>query len=261
MSQYLDNSLKLILSDSVNMPDDEYVALSGILNTFGLSDVDNSYGILNVFLALAKHSMHSELEFPMSLESLEQCVNHDSDVVDFNRYIIPMVTLGFITLNRDKEYQDVVIVSITDKFDLVLDTFIDVLTTYSINDTSVTEGLKLDSSYPAYVTTFAKRVYGLLEDLDIVTDLESYTLDDKTFNVSFHLSKCSNYQITSNALDKLAKSYLSTGNKAVVNFDCYKDGKYELYVSLDFAQSTRDLSDIAVDIYNLVEDLELNYVK
>jgi hypothetical protein len=49
---YLSDTLKLILSDKVNVPDNEIEKLSGTFYKLGLSDNDETYGIL--FIKMSK---------------------------------------------------------------------------------------------------------------------------------------------------------------------------------------------------------------
>lgn len=49
---YLSDTLKLILSDKINVPDTEIERLSGTFYKLGLSDNDETYGIL--FIRVSK---------------------------------------------------------------------------------------------------------------------------------------------------------------------------------------------------------------
>ena len=266
---YLSDTLKLILSDKINVPDAEIERLSGTFYRLGLSDNDEMYGILFMIYSIAE----TKSQLPMSMGNFRSIwINNGGISLDFVSTLATFVKNGMLKIkkrNKDtvsdlitaEEEEDsssvVIFVEATELFNECVSLISNFLEKYS---NPVLEGV-LQEDVPSFVKSYIKRLYNVLDDLHVFVELESFSDDGNTRRVNMNINNTSRYDINDNEIEKLAKSFIKNKESKVVDVECYKDTNKTLFLGIDFKQGTKDFNFSCATIFSFIEDLEVNHVK
>ena len=178
---------------------------------------------------------------------------------------------GFIKLSKqklDSSYSDnitdeeslesiIVFVNGTDLLNSCVQVFKDFIKSKEV---SIQEGVGVNE-VPSFVKTYIKRLYDVLDDLSVYVELESFSDEDSVRRVNLNINNTSKYDISDSAIEKLAKSFIKSGERRVVDVECYKDSSRILFLGIDFRKDTKDFNFSCADIFNFIEDLEVNHVR
>jgi hypothetical protein len=266
---YLSDTLKLILSDKVNVPDNEIDKLSGTFYKLGLSDNDEIYGILFMIYSIAV----TKSQLPMSMGNFRSVWHRCGGIsLDFVSTLATFVKSGILKIKKrnkstvldmltTEEIDDtssvVIFVEGTDLFNECVSLMSNVLETYG---SPVFEGV-IQNEVPSFVKSYVKRLYDVLDDLHVYTELESFSDESNTRRVNLNINNTSKYDINGSEIEKLAKSFIKNRESRVVDVECYKDTNKTLFLGIDFKQGTKDFNFSCASIFSFIEELELNHVK
>nr|DAQ48222.1 MAG TPA: hypothetical protein [Bacteriophage sp.] len=245
----LENTLRLILSDSYNIPDSEYETLSGMVSNLGIADSDESYGMMYLAYVMARDN----ITFPIRIKDLRFMWSKEGSVLNFTNILVSFSRNGFVKLAKvDSE----LVVKATDQLEELVFIFRDVIYLYSL---PVFEGVAVRNT-PKAVKNFVTNIQKELNDVKIFVELESYDSDD-TERVNLIFKKVSDYTLKDKELEELVKKYIKTGERDVVDVESYRDSKSTLFVGIDFRAGTKNFNSVINNIDDLFDDLEMNYVK
>lgn len=264
---YLSDTLNLILSDDYNVEDSDIKKLSSTFYNLGISDNNELYGILFMVYSIAKLN----IELPVSVGTFRNIwVSSGGVSLDFVSTLANFVKGGFLKLkkynkedvtlpvDREEALEDVIVfVESTDLFNDCVQCFKDFITSKNM---SIQEGFN-SSDVPAFIKSYIKRLYDVLDDLSVYVELESFSDEDNSRRINMIINNISKYDIRDTEIEKLAKSFIKTGESRVIDVECYRDSNSSLFLGIDFKQGTKDFNFSCSDIFNFVEDLEVNHVK
>lgn len=270
-SNFVD-SMKLVLSDSYNIPDSSYKRLSGILLNSGLSEDTFDSGIVQLIHVMMKN----KLTFPISISLLKSFWNMEGVAFNFVHTLSPLVVDGVIKLKkvkRDKfiksdaimkgndEYDDdkdfYVVVYATEKFDSIYNGFEDILSKEKIS-----EGAVIGGGVPKKLKNILDKTAKLLNEFSIDIKEESYLNDDVTgiAKINLILSNTSEYTCKDNVIQRTAKKFIGKLD-CVTGVESYADSETELFLNLDLKIKEKINQDLAYAITSFVKELEVNYAK
>lgn len=265
---YLSDTLNLILSDDYNVEDSDIKRLSSTFYNLGISDNNELYGILFMIYSIAK----SDITLPVSVGIFRDIWDSSGGVsLDFVSTLANFVKGGFIKLSKQKldgglsgnitgdESLESIIVFVngTDLLNSCVQVFKDFIKSKEV---SIQEGVGVNE-VPSFVKTYIKRLYDVLDDLSVYVELESFSDEDSVRRVNLNINNTSKYDISDSAIEKLAKSFIKNGERRVVDVECYKDSSRILFLGIDFRKDTKDFNFSCADIFNFIEDLEVNHVR
>jgi len=266
---YLSDTLKLILSDKVNVPDNEIEKLSGTFYKLGLSDNDEVYGILFMIYSIAI----TKSQLPMSMGNFRNIWSRCGGIsLDFVSTLATFVKCGILkikkrnkstvldmlTVEEEEDTSNVVIfVEATDLFNECVSLLSNLLDTYRNH---VYEGV-IQDEVPSFVKSYVKRLYDVLDDLHVFVELESFSDESNSRRVNLNINNTSRYDINDNEIEKLAKSFIKNRESKIVDVECYKDTNKTLFLGIDFKQGTKDFNFSCATIFSFIEELELNHVR
>lgn len=265
------DSLKLVLSDSYNIPDSSYKKLSGILLDSGLSEDAFDSGIVQLIHIMMKNN----LTFPISLNLLKSFWNSEGVAFNFVHSLTPLIVDGVIKLKkvkRDKFLSDVVmkgndeyeeerdlyvVVYSTDKFDSLYNSFEDVLKSGKIS-----EGVTFNSNIPKKIKSVFDKASKLITEFGINIREESYVNDEVTgtSKINLILSNTSEYSCNDSVIQRTAKKFIGKVGY-VSGVEAYIDDTTELFLSIDLKMKEKINMDLAYGISSFVKELEVNYAK
>ena len=245
----LENTLRLILSDSYNIPDDGYVTLSGMVSNLGIADSDESYGMMYLAYVMARE----DVTFPIRIKDLRFLWSKEGSVLNFTNILVSFSRNGFIKLAK---IEDSLVVNSTEQLSELIFIFKDVIDLYSL---PVFESVAVRNT-PKVVKNFVTNVQKELNNVKIFVELESFDSED-TERINLLFKRVSDYTLKDKELEELVKKYIKTGERDVVDVESYRDSKSTLFVGIDFRAGTKNFNSVINNIDELFDDLEMNYVK
>lgn len=260
------NSLKLIFSEDYNMSDSDYKKLSDILIQNNLTVNAFDGGLVQIIKLLFDH----KLSFPITLNLLQDLWSDTYVKFNFIKMLSPLIKDGVIKIRKvskqtlsartnisklpeEPDTDITIVIYASNILENIFREFCIVLS--SKGKKGILEGTDIA---PSKIKGFVNKLNRQLSSLNIITSIESYMKDDITEDVNLIISGVSNYSVRSQDIQNKFKR--SLGNVSYVDsVEAYKEGKDELFLGLSL-KIQKDYKDLVPKIFNILNDLEVNYV-
>ena len=266
-SSFID-SMKLILSDKYEISDKDYLALSDILLSQGLSSKDS---FDNGLVGIIKIMIQKGIKFPLSFSYMKDVWEEENSSFRFVPMIGELVRINALSLRKvskevflkseninkssTENYEKDVFVTIygTPIFNAVLNKFQEILVSKEKKLDVVMESTNL-ANMPKVVKNLVEKARKLLDGLHMGIEVESFEVEDvlRTVNLNLNIKDVSKYQEAD--LIKTAKKYI----KGVSELEIYNDfGSVFLGFKMDMDIDSNTARKISEGIYTCFEVLEV----
>lgn len=266
-SSFVD-SLKLVLSDSLEISDSGYKSLSDILVSQGLSDTAFDSGLIQMIHLMVKN----HYRFPISITFLKELWETENTSFNFVKMVGDLLKNGSISLRKVKRetfYKDNSITK-SDKEDKDKDLYVVIYGTKDFNKIfSEFERVfnnreviqeSFGSNVPKKINDILSRASSLLKNMDIGISLESY-VEDSVLGVSrlnLIISRTSKYIYKDKDIQRVASRVIK--GSSVQGVESYIESDSELFLGIDLYSKDVSYRDLSDKIYSFVEELEVKGV-